>query len=268
MNRIITDRVKALRALGRQSLKGHWQEAILFTLVCHFIMQAPAFIYNSIDSSFDTLGILASVINIYSVVIAGPITLSLINFYLKVFRQEGTLGFGGIKHGFDYFGKALVLYIRMMLFTWLWSMLFIVPGIIAAISYSQSFYILADDPTKSPAKCMFESKFIMRGNKLKYISMIISFVGWYILASIPAFICHFVMDGKYMDMAKEAMLAAEYSQAAAYITKLNPLVDVLLLITIVVDVYLYSAKVGFFDILVGRMVIKNVEDLGEAEAFN
>ena len=57
------------------------------------------------------------------------------------------------------------------LFIFLWSLLLIVPGIIAAIRYSQAFFILADDPSKGIRQCMDESKAMMNGNKMKYFCL-------------------------------------------------------------------------------------------------
>ena len=68
----------------------------------------------------------------------------------------------------EFYGKALGLFLFQGLFIVLWSLLFIVPGIIAAIRYSQAFFILADDPNKGIRQCMDESKMMMRGNKAKY----------------------------------------------------------------------------------------------------
>ena len=69
--------------------------------------------------------------------------------------------------GFSYFGKAFVLLILMGVKIFLWTLLFIVPGIIAAFRYSQAFYVLIDHPEYSPNQCLKESSLMMKGNKWK-----------------------------------------------------------------------------------------------------
>jgi len=56
----------------------------------------------------------------------------------------------------------------MTLFILLWTLLLIVPGIIAAISYSMTFFILADDPSIGAEAAIEKSKRMMDGYKLKY----------------------------------------------------------------------------------------------------
>ena len=53
---------------------------------------------------------------------------------------------------------------------------FIIPGIIATYVFSQAFYVLLDDNSKSVIECLKESKVIMKGNILNYIILEISFI--------------------------------------------------------------------------------------------
>jgi len=69
----------------------------------------------------------------------------------------------------------------MIIFVLLWSLLLIVPGIIAAFRYSMSFYILADNPDMGIMEAINESKRMMRGNKWKFFCLNLSFIGWAIL---------------------------------------------------------------------------------------
>lgn len=62
--------------------------------------------------------------------------------------------------------KAMCLIMLEFIYTILWMMLFIVPGIVKAYSYSMSLYILAEDPSKGINQCITESRELMDGNKL------------------------------------------------------------------------------------------------------
>lgn len=81
-------------------------------------------------------------------------------------------------------GKILWLSTVQMLFLIGWYLLLIVPGIIKMISYSMSYYILADNPEMTALEAITESKRIMKGHKLDYFILELSFIGWYLLVGI------------------------------------------------------------------------------------
>ena len=83
--------------------------------------------------------------------------------------------------GFGSFFKIIWLNIVMSFFIFLWSLLLIVPGIIAAIRYSQAVNVMRDHPNYGALECINESKEIMRGNKLNYFMLTLSFAGWIII---------------------------------------------------------------------------------------
>jgi uncharacterized membrane protein len=71
--------------------------------------------------------------------------------------------------------------VLMLVFTLLWMLLLIIPGIIAAISYSLTFYIIADDDTIKPMEAIDKSKQMMDGYKWKYFFLALRFLGWALL---------------------------------------------------------------------------------------
>ena len=60
--------------------------------------------------------------------------------------------------GFQNFVTALLAYLLIILFVWLWSLLLVIPGIIAALAYSMSFFIIADNPGVGPLEAIRRSK--------------------------------------------------------------------------------------------------------------
>ena len=70
------------------------------------------------------------------------------------------------------------------LFTFLWSLLLFVPGIIKACSYSQAMYILAENPGISPTEAINRSKAMMDGHKMEYFLLNLSFIGWALLSAL------------------------------------------------------------------------------------
>lgn len=94
-------------------------------------------------------------------------------------------GFGDLFDAFSILLKVLWLQILESIFIALWSMLFIIPGIVAAYRYSMAVFILLDDPDKGAMQCIRESKEMTRGYKGKLFWLDMSFIGWWILCAIP-----------------------------------------------------------------------------------
>lgn len=86
-----------------------------------------------------------------------------------------------IFEGFNNFANCLIAYLLMALYVILWSLLFIIPGIIAAISYSMVFYIMVDEPEIGPEAALRKSKEMMYGYKWKFFRLNIRFFGWSLL---------------------------------------------------------------------------------------
>lgn len=105
--------------------------------------------------------------------------------YCLSISRDCPAGIGTLFDGFGLFFKVIWLYIRMGLIIFLWSLLFVVPGIIAAYNYRQAAYILIDHPEWSAKQCMRESKRIMAGNKFDLFWLDLSFIGWSLLSLFP-----------------------------------------------------------------------------------
>jgi len=80
--------------------------------------------------------------------------------------------------------KSIGLSVLVGLYTFLWSLLLIIPGIIAAYSYSMAPFILIDNPDIGVSEAIRRSKEIMRGHKFDYFALQLSFIGWAILACL------------------------------------------------------------------------------------
>lgn len=68
------------------------------------------------------------------------------------------------------------------LYTQLWVLLFIIPGFVKHIAYSQTFYILKDNPQLSANQAIGYSSIMMYGHKKEYLVLCFSFLGWFILS--------------------------------------------------------------------------------------
>ena len=107
---------------------------------------------------------------------------------------------------FDYFkhwSTAILTNLLKTLYIFLWSLLFIVPGIIAAYRYSMTSFILAENPDLAPDEAVAESKRIMQGNKWRLFCLNLSFIGWDILSLLTFGILSFWV-GPYKQTATAA----------------------------------------------------------------
>lgn len=103
---------------------------------------------------------------------------------LRVARG-GPVSFETLFEGFsDRFWTIFLAYLVITLRTVLWTLLLIIPGIIAAYSYSQTFFILADKKDIGALDAIEESKRLMKGNKWRFFLLTMSFIGWGIVAML------------------------------------------------------------------------------------
>ena len=157
---------KELMAEARESLSGNWGLAIGTFLV-----------YGIIISSLQFIPVVGSVLALF---IAGPMLVGVSMFSLSLSRGENAR-LEQIFEGFKNYGTVLGAYLLMVLFIFLWMLLLIIPGIIAAIAYSQTFYILAEDDTIGSMDALKKSKEMMDGYKWKYFCLGLRFIGWALL---------------------------------------------------------------------------------------
>ncbi|MFC0179915.1 DUF975 family protein [Thorsellia kenyensis] len=83
-----------------------------------------------------------------------------------------------------YFSKLVFYNILYVIYITLWSSLLVIPGIIKLHSYALAPFILRDNPQITANQAITESRRLMHGRKLKLFSLVISFIGWFILAQI------------------------------------------------------------------------------------
>ncbi len=134
-----------------------------------------------------------------SLILGGPITAGLFSFLLHIIRRENA-SFNDLFTSFKRFGQYLGVYVLQSVFTALWTLLFIIPGIIKGISYSQALYIAYDNPDMSPSDAIKASKKMMKGHKWEYFVLQLSFIGWIFLVILTFGILAIFYVNPYMNM--------------------------------------------------------------------
>ena len=125
---------------------------------------------------------IAAVISLVYLLIGGAVELGLCLYNTKLIRGERPQ-FSVLFSRFQIFGKALGLYLLTGLFVFLWSLLFIVPGIIASYRYAMAPYLLAEYPEMGVMEAITRSKEMMSGYKGRLFCLNLSFIGWSLLCA-------------------------------------------------------------------------------------
>lgn len=132
------------------------------------------------DDPSTTVGYSSSIITLLLI----PFTIAASGYYLNHIRGFNPEWKSLYKEGIDNYGSYLVTGVLVNAFTVLWSLLFVVPGIIKAIAYSQAKYVIHDNPRLKGKEAIEISKRMTNGFKGDLFSMYLSFIGWYILVGL------------------------------------------------------------------------------------
>lgn len=123
-----------------------------------------------------------------------------LNFFsVAMYRGDATSLEDIFREGFDNFGRKLGGYLWMELFIYLWSLLFVIPGIIKAISYALTPYILADCKNVRATDALKLSMRMMEGHKWEYFVLGLSFIGWTLLTYLTCGLLYVFYVGPYMN---------------------------------------------------------------------
>lgn len=116
--------------------------------------------------------------------ITGPITYGIARTTIECVEGD-RWEFSHVFKGFsECLGKSIILGVLQGLFTFLWSLLFVIPGLVKTYSYAMTYYIQQDNPHKEPMQIITQSRRIMDGYKWKLFCLDFSFFGWYLLGAL------------------------------------------------------------------------------------
>jgi uncharacterized membrane protein len=160
-----------IRQEARNLMQGLWGSCVPIILVYMLMIIVPGFILQKITPILNYA---------YTMIIGGPLSVALAKIFLRIYNKE-QVEIGQLFEGFNDFTRTFTAYLLVSLFVLLWTLLLIVPGIIASLGYSQTFFILAEDPNISATEAMKKSKEMMMGHKGEYFMLGLSFIGWAIL---------------------------------------------------------------------------------------
>lgn len=192
-------KARAKTQLGGSLFTPRWMTALLVCLlfsvifgICSLPGSVSSIIQNvrtissgdianlSISFSFGS-----SIGTVLVLVLTGPFTYGKDRMFLKQARDNEDMVFADLFKGFtEDLGGNILIGLATMLFAFLWSLLFIIPGIVKAYAYSMVFYLKADHPDYDWKKCINESKRLTMGHKGELFVLDLSFIGWYIVGAL------------------------------------------------------------------------------------
>lgn len=123
------------------------------------------------------------------------VSIGMAMIYLKLARYPNYFPkITDVFEGFKVLIPALKVIVLSSIYTFLWSLLFIIPGIIKAISYSQALFLVAENPDMDTNQALRQSEQMMMGHKLDYFILELSFIGWHVLGALTCGILYIWLE--------------------------------------------------------------------------
>ena len=128
-----------------------------------------------------------------SFLLGGVLQLGYARFLLRQHDGKPT-EFNDLFSQFDRFGTGFAQHFLRSLYTLLWSLLLIVPGIIAALNYAMTPFILEEHPELTASEAIRRSKELMRGHKTDLFILELTFIGWSLLCILTLNLGHIALN--------------------------------------------------------------------------
>ncbi len=181
-----------LKDQALETLKGKWGESALTTLIYVVISGA----LNGLLSLIPFVG------SIVSTILLVPFAYGITVYFLKHYRGEEKT-YSTIFCGYSDFKRIFTTLFLVNIYTMLWTLLLIVPGIIKGFSYMMTPFILADNPEMKNNEAIEKSMAMMDGNKMKLFLLMLGFIGWVLLCFLTLGIGFFFL-APYMQLSMTA----------------------------------------------------------------
>jgi uncharacterized membrane protein len=167
-----------LRKEARRALDGQWGKSVLVTLIYIIVADAVG-AGNAWTAGMHVIG--SSVSTLWAIFFANIVAWGYNVFFLGIRRTEHTT-IGQLFDGFEDYSRVLTTTLLQGLFTLLWTLLLIIPGIVKYYSYAMTAYILKDDAEMKNNAAIERSMAMMEGNKFKLFLLDLSLIGWLLLS--------------------------------------------------------------------------------------
>lgn len=214
---------KELKARGKAAFQANYWKCVIVALIFALFLAGGASAgKNKVDNANDAaqrqnliqelrqmpkevVGVIAGALVGVSVIsaavkllVVNPLKVGCKRFFLA--NSDAPAELNELTYGFKngYGGVVLGMFLRD-LFIALWSMLFLIPGVVMAYAYRMVPYILSENPGMSGMEAIRRSKEMMRGHKWNAFMLDLSFLGWMLLAVVTANVVGVLWTSPYMN---------------------------------------------------------------------
>ena len=217
--------IKAVKERGRMAFKANYWPCVIVGLIPTIAYavfggysgaqgkdaseqsaQEAANAFNGLSSKEQTaviaiflsaLAVISVIMFLVEIFVLNPLKVGGLHFFKTNLNDPGTK-VGTIKEGFGNYGHVFGTMFLTDLFTLLWALLLIVPGLIKAYSYRMVPYLIKDHPELSATDTITLSRKMMDGNKWRTFVMDLSFLGWILLGAVTFGLVNLFWTSPYM----------------------------------------------------------------------
>lgn len=186
------------RRIARENLAGNWGSSVGVAFVAALLGGLAGSYGIDLDLDAETLQYISglplgelfvklfsgsTVLNLVHFILGGPVALGYCTYLLNQYDRTQPLMQDLFSH-FYRFGAGFCLRLLTGLYTALWSLLFVIPGIVASYRYAMAPFILAENPELTASEAITASKEMMDGHKWDLFFLDLSFIGWALLCAL------------------------------------------------------------------------------------
>ena len=189
-----------IRARARENISGNWGMSVGAAFVAglfgallvgslgisirvdeEILYQLPQFVIYV----FSILATVSSILAFVRFILGGTVQMGYTHYLLKQ-HDKKDFRISDLFSQFEHFGRGFAQKFLRSLYTALWAMLFIIPGIVKSYSYAMTPFILAENPDMTANEAITASRQLMDGHKVELFWLDLSFIGW-------SFLCVFTL---------------------------------------------------------------------------
>ena len=223
-----------LRKIARENLSGNWGISVGVALVAAILGGSIAGCGSNVNFSIneDTIRNLppifwtvllplascAGILSLTALILGGVVELGYAKFLLKQ-HDKKELRFADLFSQFDRFGTGFAQQFLRTLYTCLWSLLLVIPGIVKGLSDAMTPFILEEHPEMTASEAIKASMKLMDGHKMDLFILGLSFIGWSLLACLTMGI-GFLFLNPYINAAYAAFyrsISGQRQEARSYV---------------------------------------------------
>lgn len=187
------------RRIARENLEGNWGQSVAIAFVAalfgalvagsgftfeinmdaEYMQHIPRFVLSMLAA----IASVAGVLNLAQFILGGTVQLGYTQILLKQYHHQ-EFDISELFSQFHRFKQGFLQSFLRILYTALWSLLLVIPGIIAHYKYAMTPFLMTDNPEMTAKEAMAASTELMDGHKGELFTLGLTFIGWDILASL------------------------------------------------------------------------------------